>query len=347
MIPVPPSEEPADGATAARELPPLPSAARVRYVLAAITALLPPAFLAWGFATMTSLEPNTGLVLGGILLPAVIPVWLPSLVIAVGFRYGRSSAARAALIHDALILLAGAGGLAFMLWGSLDGSSDLAEVLPCTAAAAVVTVLFVAEGCWLLRIVRGWRPAWGVFAVVAFGLLAPGIAGPFAANAYRLREVRPLLAYARQHWFEIPSDSRIRVVRKPSTDRDISHIDRVDVRTRDAEWTIEADHRSDGRWQFTPSRLTHTSPDEWIPAWCYVRARAATPSETAPTAQDARKALSLAGVADPGLGGGRTAKWDERDYYEFWSPRAGGTYRVDAESGRNIHLRLSHPLEVP
>jgi len=314
--------------------------------MACVAALTPPAYLAWGALTMHGLEPTTGLLVGAVLLPVMIPVWLPSLVIASGLRRGRRWAVPAAFSHDGLVLLVGAGALTWMLRASLDESNDLAEILPYTSGAALLASLFAADAAYLLRTAKGWRPAWGVFAIIAMILLTPALAGPVAFNVHQQREVQPLLAYARGHWFEIPPGSQITALRLAAIEPDSDHGDRVTVQTQNAEWTIAADHRRDGRWRFPPVRLTGRTPPVWIVASCHVNVPVGVLTPLA-SADDARKLLALAGVTDTHLGTGQAAKWDWWECYVFWSPKARGSYLVEKLTGQNIQLHMEQALVVP
>jgi hypothetical protein len=335
---------------AAHRIPPLPGAARLRYVIAAVAAFVVAPVLLIGvtFEMPHGLEPPFGLWVAAIL--AMVPVWLPSLFIAGGLSRGRMGAVGAALIHDALILLTCGGALIWMLRGCLHWTFELGLAALWGWAAGLLGVLSAAEGSHLLRRVWSWRPAWGVFAIVALSLLAPALAGPPAVREYQASHVKPLIAYARRHWFSIPPASRISVWRLPAEARGSDHRDVVYVEGREwfsctptVQWSVVADHRRDGRWELCATPISEEGPVEWPVSGCLVFA-ASAPVESA---EDARKLLQRVGVADAGLVSRPMTKQGQWDYYEFWSPTAQGFYRVAKGIQLNIQLYRKRPLVVP
>ena len=159
-------EEPREAAAvsdsgASDSLPPQVGAARFRYVMTAIAALLGLggfiwAVVAWGLAS--GLEPPETALIGGALFPSMVPVWFPSAFIARGLLAGRRWAVRAALIHDAVIVAACTGVLVSVLPAPREVLFDLKQMDPYVLGVCLLLgVLSATEGTCLLRAVRRGR----------------------------------------------------------------------------------------------------------------------------------------------------------------------------------------------
>ena len=352
------------------QIPPLPGVAWFRAAVFAVGVVAAPIVFVWGVVDAFrsgALEPPMGVIIGVLLFPALIPVWLPSVIIARGLRRGRRSAATAALAHGTLVLLAAAGlmtkglfpfvsqgnaGGLFDGGGAPQGVGDLVRaafagsaggymwsVISWTSLMAAVGFAFAAEASYLLRRVHGWRPAWLLFAVIALALIAGGVITPVAANYRLVRDVQPLVAYAGEHWFVVRPRAQLFVSRPASVRGQDGHTDSVTVWTRDAAWSIAADHLSDGRWHL---------PAHFIVATCSLDVTMRSRLTPVESAARARAVLERAGVADPQLGPGRLVKRQyNTEYYEFRSPKAGGVYRVIKGEGDDIYLQLDAAREAP
>jgi hypothetical protein len=136
-------------------------AARFRYVMAAFVALLGLGCFIWGaveWKLAEDLEPPTGVLVAVVLLPAMVPIWLPSLYVGRGLLRGRRWAAWAALVHDALVVLACGGVVLWVLRSPSYVLFSLAEAEPyMLATSLLVGIPFAAEGGYLLWAVCHWR----------------------------------------------------------------------------------------------------------------------------------------------------------------------------------------------
>lgn len=352
------------------QIPPLPGVAWFRAAVFGIGLITAPIVFVWGIVQgfrSGALEPPMGMIIGVLLFPALIPVWLPSVIVARGLLKGRRSAARAALVHGSVMLLAAAGlmtkglfpfvgrgnagglfagagapqGAGHLVRAAFAGGThgDLWSVISFTSLMAAVGLAFAWEACYLLRRVHGWRPARLLFAAIALALIAGGVITPVVANYRLVRDVQPLVAYAGEHWFVVRPRAQLLVSRPASVAGQNGHTDLVTVWTRNAAWSIGADHLRDGRWHL---------PAHFIVATCSLDLNVRSRLIPVESADKARTVLERAGVTDLQLGPGRLVKgrYNTR-YCEFWSPKAEGVYRVIKGEADDIYLQLKGGREAP
>jgi len=259
---------------------------------------------------------------------------LPSLLIAVGLLRRSPSAIKLALGHDLLIVAVSI--LATLKFIASLHHADGYEweplgVLKMCSPGVGFGLAFAAEAACLLRAARKWRPAWGVFALLAIGMVSTVTIVPQVLWASLERDVQPLLTYVNAHWVKITPATRLALGQRASDAG--YHTDNISIRGEDVIWHLSAEHGPDGRWTF-PMTMDRTPTFSGSPAppalWVEV------------ASQDEAKMLLLrGGVADTDLRPERVTR------YAFWfqSPLGQGRYRV-YEDGR-IEFFVDYPLEVP